>query len=74
MWCARFYKENHGEYQDVNVNLHFADGLHESTYITMVQNKVTDLFKNELGITHFRLFVVTTQNTEGIPQTKFIKI
>lgn len=74
MWCARFYKKNNGEYQDVNVNLHFPDGYHESQYITMVQNKVTDLFKNELGITHFRLFVITTPNTEGIPQTKFIKI
>ena len=74
MWCARFYKEENGKYEDVNVNLHFPDGLHESTYITIVQNKITDLFINELSVTHFRLFVITSQNTEGIPQTRFIKI
>lgn len=74
MWCARFYKEEHGEYKESDFNLTLPDDLPESNYITIVHNKITNILKEELNITHFRLFVITTPNTEGIPQTRFIEL
>lgn len=74
MWYAKFYKKEVNAYKDINFRIIIPNNVSESDNITYIQNKLTKLLIEELAITHFRIYVVLTPNTEGIPQTKYIAV